>query len=192
MITVLSKLKHSSLVARALPRARLVTELSDLQGGECLIAYGTGVIVPASGIDRYICAYNFHGASYLYPGRDSHHWAAYEGATEFGATAHVMTALVDAGPIVGSSLKPVPPGSSPSVYRAIGDLALAELFLDLAPRMALGTLPPLSLDWGPKKRSRAHTLKMCDFTGLPDAEKIIRRRAFQGFEAYFKETKPAP
>ncbi|HIF11202.1 MAG TPA: hypothetical protein EYQ81_16100 [Sneathiellales bacterium] len=55
-----------------------------------LISMSSGVIVPRRMIDRLSAAYNFHGATPTYPGRDPHYWALLDGAAEFGCTAHVM------------------------------------------------------------------------------------------------------
>ncbi|GGE36427.1 hypothetical protein GCM10007276_12410 [Agaricicola taiwanensis] len=191
MVTVLSKPKHRAVIHAALPSAQLVEGIKDLTGGECLIAYGTGVIVPPDVLARYKRAYNLHGASPSFPGRDPHHWAAYEGATQFGATAHVMTALVDDGPIVGTLLEDVPAGATPDDYRAVGERTIAKLFADLAPAMARGELAPTGMQWGPIKRARSHMLAMFDFAGLPPDEVQRRRRAFKGFEAHFKTAQPA-
>lgn len=191
MIVVLSKLKHQATILRTLPKAKLVEDLKHLSGGECLIGYGTGLIVPAEIIQQFQRAYNFHGASPLYPGRDPHHWAAYEGARQFGATAHVMTALVDDGPIVGSLLKTVPEGATPDDYRTIGEQTMEELFSQVAPLMAKGPLAPTGIKWGLNKRARSHTIAMCTFDGLDEAEIAKRRSAFKGFEPHFRSAQPA-
>jgi methionyl-tRNA formyltransferase len=70
-----------------------------------LIAFVTGIIVPAKVLDGLgYGAYNFHPGPPAYPGWAPAHFALYERATEFGATAHVMAARVDEGPIVGAEM----------------------------------------------------------------------------------------
>src|SRR5262249_229160 len=57
-----------------------------------LISHSTSVIVPASVLEVLQGrAVNIHAASPRYPGRDPHHFAIYDGAARYGATAHVMT-----------------------------------------------------------------------------------------------------
>ena len=100
MLTILTKSRwHAELSEFA--TATFAETLDDLTGGTVLAAFGTGVIVPPDLLARYDRAYNFHAAPPAYPGRDPHHWAAYDWATVYGATVHIMTERVDAGPIVG-------------------------------------------------------------------------------------------
>ena len=67
-----------------------------------LLAFTTSVIVPESILAALgHGAYNFHPGPPQYPGWAPAHFALYDGARTFGATAHVMAARVDSGPIVG-------------------------------------------------------------------------------------------
>src|ERR1700761_1480280 len=66
-----------------------------------LIAFSSAVIVPPAVLSALgYGAYNFHPGPPDYPGWAPAHFALYEGASEFGATAHVMEDRVDAGPII--------------------------------------------------------------------------------------------
>src|ERR1700742_508355 len=66
-----------------------------------LVGFATPVIVPPHVLDALgFGAYNFHPGPPQYPGWAPAHFALYERATEFGATAHMMAARVDSGPIV--------------------------------------------------------------------------------------------
>src|ERR1700743_1186237 len=66
-----------------------------------LIAFSSPVIVPPAVLSALgYGAYNFHPGPPDYPGWAPAHFALYEGASEFGATAHAMAARVDSGPIV--------------------------------------------------------------------------------------------
>ena len=70
-----------------------------------LIAFTSPIIVPINVLDLLgFGAYNFHPASPDFPGWAPAHFAVYHQATQFGATAHVMTERVDAGPIVDVEL----------------------------------------------------------------------------------------
>lgn len=81
---------------------------------DLLLSFGTGVIVPTWILEKpELLALNVHAASPQYPGRDPHHFAIYDGATQYGATMHYMTKNVDAGPIVDVELFDVQPDSTP-------------------------------------------------------------------------------
>lgn len=186
MVDILSKKKHTALLEDALPGHRFADAAEDLAGGDVLIAYLTGVIVPAGTLRRYRRAYNFHGGTPQYPGRDPHHWAAYDRAARFGATAHVMEAEIDAGAIVGViqlGCDSIDPGH----FHDIGLRCAAALFLALAPAMAQGTAPPLAdTPWSGVRRRRQDLLAACDLAGLDPDERARRMLAFAGFEHAFR------
>ena len=74
-----------------------------------LIAFSSPVIVPPDVLSALgFGAYNFHPGPPEYPGWAPAHFALYEGAAEFGATAHAMAERVDSGPIVAVSRFPIP------------------------------------------------------------------------------------
>src|SRR6516164_8934957 len=76
-----------------------------------LVAFTSGVVVPSDVLDALgHGAYNFHPGPPDYPGWAPAHFALYEGAETFGATAHVMAARVDSGPIVGIEPFEIPNG----------------------------------------------------------------------------------
>src|SRR5688572_2747045 len=57
-----------------------------------LLSFGTSVIVPDAILRTPgLLPINIHAASPQYPGRDPHHFAAFDGVTEYGATMHLMT-----------------------------------------------------------------------------------------------------
>src|SRR5580698_11673998 len=86
---------------------------ADVLGRARLIAFVTPEIVPASILSQLgYGAFNFHPGPPSYPGWAPSHFALYDQATEFGATAHVMVEQVDAGPILDVSLFPIPPDIS--------------------------------------------------------------------------------
>ena len=72
-----------------------------------LIAFSSPVIVPRGVLGSLgYGAYNFHPGPPQYPGWAPAHFALYEHASEFGATAHAMDERVDSGPIVDVALFP--------------------------------------------------------------------------------------
>jgi methionyl-tRNA formyltransferase len=130
-----------------------------------LIAYVTGVIVPANVLDQLgYSAYNFHPGPPTYPGWAPAHFALYERATEFGATAHVMVARVDEGPIVGVEMFSIPPGASVASLEGMAYARLSYLFWTLAKPLATCSerLPQLPLRWSGTKSTRRDYATICD------------------------------
>lgn len=102
-----------------------------------LVAFTTGVVVPPCVIGELgYGAYNFHPGSPHYPGLAPAQFAVYDGASEFGATAHIMIEPVDAGPIVGTELFQVPYNIGVLDLEALTYLHLARLFRRLAKALA--------------------------------------------------------
>lgn len=183
---VISSGKHRDFILSVLPHAELATSLEGIgPTPDCLIGFNTGVIVPERLLTVIDLAFNFHGAPPAYPGRDPHHWASYDGAEEYGATAHWMWPDVDAGPIFGTMLFGMAP-ADPQEYRRRGEEAAALLFRALAPKITIEGAPCLSIEWSGNKRKRADLIAMCDFTGLDSLEVARRKRAFAGFEKHFR------
>jgi len=184
-VVVLTKPKHFDFVQSVLTDAKLVEQISDVQSGTCLIAFMTGGIVPIATLARFHRSYNFHAASPYYPGRDPHHWACYDGAATYGATAHHMDAKVDEGIIVGTLIQGVPKDSTPQDYLQIGEISARALFTALAPTMVSDGLPATGIHWSGKKHSRSDLLKMCNMRGLSEFSREQRQIAFAGFEQHF-------
>jgi methionyl-tRNA formyltransferase len=143
-----------------LPVATL-TELNavepDVLSRARLIAYTTGIIVPAPVLNRLgYGAYNFHPGPPNYPGWAPAHFAFYRRATEFGATAHLMVARVDAGPIVGVAMFPIPPDISLASLEGMTYARLSYLFWSLAQPLACCSEPlaPLPVSWSGAKTTR--------------------------------------
>jgi methionyl-tRNA formyltransferase len=158
---------------------------------DLLVSKGTGVIVPQHILDKAKCAVNIHGGPPSYPGRDPHHWAAYDGATEYGATLHYMIAKVDAGPIIDVELFPVPAGCPPSTLLGLADKAgqkLLHRFLDRYERE--GPPPATSIQWGKRRTTRAHFLELCRITpDMPEPEfnRRLHATSFPGYNNLFME-----
>jgi methionyl-tRNA formyltransferase len=130
-----------------------------------LIAYATGVVVPAHVLDRLgYGAYNFHPGPPAFPGWAPAHFALYARANEFGATAHVMIDRVDEGPIVGALMFSIPPGSSVASLEGMAYARISYLFWTLAKSLATDSepLPALPLQWSGTKSTRRHYAALCD------------------------------
>jgi methionyl-tRNA formyltransferase len=143
-----------------------------------LVAYATGVVVPPHVLDELgHGAYNFHPGSPHYPGLAPAQFAVYDGASEFGATAHVMIERVDAGPIVGTELFQVPSNIGVLNLEALAYLHLARLFRRLAKALAIQPEPlqELPVRWSGRKSSRRSYAAMCDIAFDITKEELARR-----------------
>jgi methionyl-tRNA formyltransferase len=109
-----------------------------------LIAFVTSEIVPKVILNQLgYGAINFHPGPPSYPGWAPAHFALYDQATEFGATAHVMVEQVDAGPIVDVTLFAVPADISVLGLEGLAYAHLAQLFWRMARSLATeAALPP--------------------------------------------------
>jgi methionyl-tRNA formyltransferase len=143
-----------------LPVATLA-ELNALEPGLLararLIAYTTGIVVPANVLDRLgYGGYNFHPGPPSYPGWAPAHFAFYRRAAEFGATAHAMVARVDEGPIVGVEMFSVPPHASVAIIEGMAYARLSYLFWSLAQPLACRSEPvaELPIRWSGTKTTR--------------------------------------
>ena len=182
-IVIISKKKHFDFLNERLPSAELTEVLPSGQGCK-LVCFGTGLIVPENVLNSWLFKLNFHAAPASYPGRDPHHWAAYDKTTCYGATLHDMTPSVDAGTIHAQILFGVTPCLTPTDYSTLGEVAMRALFdcWSQAPAV-LGV--SRSLKWTGIKKSRSDLIRMCDFRGLSEDEKALRSMAFSGFEKHF-------
>jgi methionyl-tRNA formyltransferase len=155
----------AALDASALKRARLV-------------AFSTPIIVPLGVLATLgYGAYNFHPGPPQYPGWAPAHFALYDQATEFGATAHVMIERVDSGPIVDVALFKIPHGIGVTELEGLAYAHLARLFWGLAKRLATEAepLPKCALQWGARKTSRRAYEAICDIPLDITKEELDRR-----------------
>jgi hypothetical protein len=122
-------------------------------------------------------AYNFHPGSPAYPGWMPAAFATYDGASEFGATLHAISAREDAGPIVAVDMFPVAPGTSRAEIARGAYLAMLALFRRVAQALATrrGALPFLSMTWGPRRGTRALFASLCDLPANIDEAELRRR-----------------
>jgi methionyl-tRNA formyltransferase len=143
-----------------------------------LVAFVTGVIVPAKLLHQLgYGAYNFHPGPPGYPGFAPAHFALYRRALEFGATAHVMAARVDEGPIVGVEMFSIPPGASVISLEGMTYARLTYLFWSLAAKLATCSQPlaHLPLTWSGKKTTRRDVAAMCGIAADIPKDELDRR-----------------
>ncbi|QIG93618.1 MULTISPECIES: formyltransferase family protein [unclassified Bradyrhizobium] len=147
-----------------------------------LLAFTTSVIVPESTLAALgHGAYNFHPGPPQYPGWAPAHFALYDGARTFGATAHVMAARVDAGPIVGVESFIIPDKISVRGLEQIAYVRLAHLFWRMSRDLACDPSPLKELDiaWCGIKSTRRMYREMCELPAGISAGELARRiRAF--------------
>jgi len=128
-------------------------------------------------------AYNFHPGPPQYPGWAPAHFALYENATEFGATAHVMMERVDSGPIVDAAMFPIPADTGVVALEGLAYAHMAQLFWRMAKMLATQAeaLPASSLQWGNRKNSRRAYQAICNIPFDITKEELDRRlRVFGG------------
>lgn len=147
-----------------------------------LLAFTTGTIVPPQVLSALgHGAYNFHPGSPDYPGWAPAHFALYEGAKRFGATAHVMAERVDCGPIIGTETFDVPDNIGVRELEQIAFVRLAYLFWRLSKHLATSDEPlnVLPIEWSGKKSTRQMYVSMCRLPLDISADELkLRVRAF--------------
>ncbi|GAB4520465.1 MAG: hypothetical protein Tsb0010_04790 [Parvularculaceae bacterium] len=165
-------------LARSGPRTRLISFLTD-------------VIVPAAALAKLtVTPYNIHPGPPEYPGSKPEAFALYDGARAYGATAHEMTAKVDAGPIVHVERFAVDPRWS---RLDLGDRAYAaavDVFAHIGAFCAMNDapMPRLPIRWGPRKTTNRMFRALCE-TPPKDAADLARLRRACG-EDYVGEKTP--
>ncbi|MGA8898130.1 formyltransferase family protein [Bradyrhizobium sp.] len=166
---------------------QLATVSGDVLRRSRLIAFVTPVIVPKSILEQIgYGAVNFHPGPPSYPGWAPAHFALYDQADEFGATAHLMVEKVDAGPIIDLAAFLIPPNTSVFALEGMAYAHLAFLFWRMARQLACypSLPPPLSVPWGSRRYSRNNYLSMCDIPlDISQSELDRRMRVFGG--SYF-------
>jgi methionyl-tRNA formyltransferase len=152
-----------------------------------VLAFGTGVVVPPAVLAQPgITAFNIHAASPDYPGRDPHHFAAYDGVRTYGATLHVMTPAVDQGPIVKVLSFDVAAQTSPVALLQLANAASLDLVRWLFEQLAQGVLPlpDPTLRWTGTVRRRRDFVALCRVDATMSAEEFERRRRAAGMPGY--------
>ena len=156
-----------------------------------LIAFTSGTIVPRDTLNALGHeAYNFHPGSPDYPGWAPAHFALYDGVSAFGATAHLMTERVDAGPIIATETFPIPQGTPVRQLEQIAYVRLAYLFWRLSKQLAtqIEPLETTAVQWGKVKSTRRKYESMCEIP-LDISQRELERR-IQAFDDDFRGIHP--
>jgi len=143
-----------------------------------LIGFVTSVLVPGRILGALgYGAYNFHPGSPRYPGWMPAHFATYDRAGEFGATAHVMIEKVDAGPIVAVDYFGVPLNTTVAELGVMAYASVARLFWRLAADLATRRepLPELPVRWAGRKTTQRLYRTMCDVPADISGDDLARR-----------------
>ncbi len=122
-----------------------------------LIGFVTPVVVPAHILKRLgYGAYNFHPGPPEYPGWMPSHFAIHDGASQFGATAHIMIEKVDAGPIVAVERFAVPANATVETLEQLSYMHAARLLWRLAGTLATdrAPLPEIPVQWRGRRSTR--------------------------------------
>jgi len=163
-------------------RDDLVLACHPQRPGLRLIAFCTSVVVPGNALAGFdALAYNFHPGPPAYPGRHPASFAIYEGASQFGVTAHEMAPRVDSGAIVGMELFDMPPVPRLSQLEGLSFEAAVRLFQRLGPHLATSSapLPRTDARWSGRASRQRDFDAMCALTPDIDAAEFDRRlRAF--------------
>ena len=167
-------------VRAASDRAAFDTLLAAAPPDVRVIGFCTPVVVQAETLARLAGpAYNIHPGSPDYPGKYPAPFAHYERAARFGATAHEMTAKVDAGPIIAVIGCEVPPGAGVPWLQACATQAAIRLFITLAPAFATSTGPleRVPVSWGDRQCSQKALNRLCVLPPDFDPDDLDRRIA---------------
>lgn len=151
--------------------------VADLDADDFLLSFCTSVIVPAHVIETLgPRAVNIHPAAPDYPGRDPHHFAVLNGETQYGATAHLITEKVDAGPIYDVEMFDIPEGAAPHEIMGLADEAGLRLAERIFERLGRGeTLEPNGVTWGKRKTSRNDFKRLCRISPIAHAGEFDRK-----------------
>ena len=162
----------------AVTRDELLAIAPEVLRNARLVAFTTGVVVPRTVLEALgHGAYNFHPGPPDYPGWAPAHFAMYDGAKTFGATAHVMEQRVDSGAIVGIETFAVPDKVDVRGLEQLAFVRLARLFWRMARDLACEAAPlrKLPIAWSGIRSTRRMYADMCDIPADIDASELARR-----------------
>lgn len=143
-----------------------------------IVGFLTPIVVRRAVLDALgFGAYNFHPGPPNYPGWLPSHFAVYDRAAFFGATAHMMAAEVDSGPIVGVELFGVPLRSGVEALEKMAFVQCVRMLWRLAPALAADPvpLPTLPVKWSGRRSTKAMVAEACDIPADLPKEELERR-----------------
>lgn len=151
-----------------------------------LISFGIGVIIPEKLLNFFSVCINVHAASPSYPGRDPHHYAIYEGASQYGAVAHFMEKTVDSGEIIDSRFFDIPPGINSVQLLDLANQCSIEIICNLIKNIIEGKkIVPNGQKWEGIKRKRDDLLNATKLAPYVSKEEVDKKyRAFQEGVSY--------
>ena len=160
-------------------KAEFDAAIADVKPDDFLLSFCTNVIVPGWVIETLgERALNIHPAAPNYPGRDPHHFAFLDGVDRYGATAHLMTETVDAGPIYDIEWFDVPKGSTPHDIMLLADEAGIRLAQRIIAALGRGdSFWPNGAQWGTRKTSRNDFKRLCRVSPIAHEAEFERRLA---------------
>jgi len=145
--------------------------------GDLLISFISSWIYPQSLLDAAkFGAINFHPGSPEYPGTGCTNFAIYDGAKDYGVTAHYMKALVDSGDII--AVKRFPLKEEDTVYEVTQrcHALVEEMFYEVMECILQGrSLPTTSETWKRKPYTRRELNELCEIKPNMTEEEITRR-----------------
>jgi methionyl-tRNA formyltransferase len=187
------------LFAKPKPGLTEVLSILDQQGCEvCLFqgqrtdpfpseSYGTGPDLTLSYMSPWVIperilretkkwAINFHPGPPEYPGIGCTNFALYEGASEYGVTAHLMERQVDSGRIIGVRRFPIEANETVYSLTEKSYRALVQLFQGImSPILAQDTFPKCHEVWKRHPFTRQELEALCRVqVDMPQEE--VRRR----------------
>lgn len=143
-----------------------------------LIGFVTPVIVSKRILEMLgFGAYNFHPGPPHYPGWVPSHFAIYDHAPMFGATAHMMHERVDSGPIVGVEIFPMPENVTVQKLEELALTSLARIFWNLSKPLATQTTPlsELPISWSGRRSTRRDYAALCEISAGISKSELERR-----------------
>lgn len=186
-IAIIAEIGIENFIFKSVSTKEQLTDLfNELNDISYLISFGTSVIVPEFILAKKgLISVNIHASSPEFPGRDPHHYAIYEGVSEYGATLHYMTKSVDSGPIIDVELFKVTEDDTPlSLLQKANHCSWLLIRKILFWIKTNQSLPSSPLEWSTKKRTRKDFLNYCKIdTSITQEELHKRIKAFhvEGF-----------
>lgn len=150
---------------------------------DVIVSYLNPYIIPKALIAKAAGrAYNIHPAPPEYPGRDTVHFAFYDGHPVWGATLHELTEEVDAGTVLDVLETPVDRSQGVMAMRAVGHHNAFRLYQRNLPDIVAGTVARrVDRQWRlESKKTRKDFLRAVELRLDMDADEVERT-----IEAFF-------
>ncbi len=145
--------------------------------GDYLISFLSPWVLPAPVLARArLGAINFHPAPPEYPGIGCYNFALYDGAGEYGVTAHHMAPVVDSGEVIRVTRFPILPTESVLSLKERSMACLLTLFQDVMSDVLRGRpLAGASESWTRSPYTRRDLDALCRVTPDMPPEEVRRR-----------------